>query len=164
MTSAIRSALAPGSRVEGYKVQVSADASASWSKYGDDLALRRMQKAGAHHHNGRPNHLGTGDRLDQFGRQQAQGDSRLSLLTITTEPAGGELGHEGTLDLILHARRQDRGQVEGLCNSRELDGVCLDEIDVMRMGPRHRAELVVNQKHCCVCGVEGGFVHSQLSI
>lgn len=32
---------------EGYKVQVSADASASWSKYGDDLALRRMEKAGA---------------------------------------------------------------------------------------------------------------------
>jgi len=32
---------------EGYKVQVSADASASWSKYGDDLALRRMEIAGA---------------------------------------------------------------------------------------------------------------------
>jgi nicotinamidase-related amidase len=32
---------------EGYAVQVSADASASWSKYGDDLALRRMEKAGA---------------------------------------------------------------------------------------------------------------------
>ncbi len=32
---------------EGYEVQVSADASASWSKYGDDLALRRMAKAGA---------------------------------------------------------------------------------------------------------------------
>ena len=32
---------------EGYEVQVSADASASWSKYGDDLALRRMEKAGA---------------------------------------------------------------------------------------------------------------------
>jgi nicotinamidase-related amidase len=32
---------------EGYEVQVSADASASWSKYGDDLALRRMDNAGA---------------------------------------------------------------------------------------------------------------------
>jgi nicotinamidase-related amidase len=32
---------------EGYEVQVSADASASWSKYGDELALRRMEKAGA---------------------------------------------------------------------------------------------------------------------
>jgi nicotinamidase-related amidase len=32
---------------EGYDVQVSADASASWSKYGDDLALRRMENAGA---------------------------------------------------------------------------------------------------------------------
>ena len=32
---------------EGYEVQVSADASASWSKYGDDLALRRMEDAGA---------------------------------------------------------------------------------------------------------------------
>ncbi len=32
---------------EGYEVQVSADASASWSKYGDDLALRRMEIAGA---------------------------------------------------------------------------------------------------------------------
>jgi len=32
---------------EGYEVQVSADASASWTKFGDDLALRRMQKAGA---------------------------------------------------------------------------------------------------------------------
>jgi nicotinamidase-related amidase len=32
---------------EDYEVQVSADASASWSKYGDDLALRRMEKAGA---------------------------------------------------------------------------------------------------------------------
>ena len=32
---------------EGYEVQVSADANASWSKYGDDLALRRMDKAGA---------------------------------------------------------------------------------------------------------------------
>jgi nicotinamidase-related amidase len=34
-------------REEGYEVQVSADANASWSKYGDDLALRRMDKAGA---------------------------------------------------------------------------------------------------------------------
>ena len=32
---------------EGYDVQVSADASASWTKYGDDLALRRMEDAGA---------------------------------------------------------------------------------------------------------------------
>lgn len=32
---------------EGYEVQVSADASASHTKYGDDLALRRMEKAGA---------------------------------------------------------------------------------------------------------------------
>jgi nicotinamidase-related amidase len=32
---------------EGYEVQVSADASASWSKYGDNLALRRMENAGA---------------------------------------------------------------------------------------------------------------------
>jgi nicotinamidase-related amidase len=32
---------------EGYEVQVSADASASWTKYGDDLALRRMEKVGA---------------------------------------------------------------------------------------------------------------------
>lgn len=32
---------------EGYRVQVSADASASWSKYGDNLALRRMEIAGA---------------------------------------------------------------------------------------------------------------------
>jgi nicotinamidase-related amidase len=32
---------------EGYEVQVSADASASWSKYGNDLALRRMELAGA---------------------------------------------------------------------------------------------------------------------
>lgn len=32
---------------EGYEIQVSADASASWTKYGDDLALRRMEKAGA---------------------------------------------------------------------------------------------------------------------
>jgi nicotinamidase-related amidase len=32
---------------EGYDVQVSADASASWSKYGDDLALRRMENVGA---------------------------------------------------------------------------------------------------------------------
>ena len=32
---------------EGYEVQVSADASASWSKLGNDLALRRMDNAGA---------------------------------------------------------------------------------------------------------------------
>ncbi len=32
---------------EGYEVQVSADASASYTKYGDDLALQRMQQAGA---------------------------------------------------------------------------------------------------------------------
>jgi nicotinamidase-related amidase len=32
---------------EGYEVQVAADSSASWSKYGDDLALRRIEKAGA---------------------------------------------------------------------------------------------------------------------
>ena len=32
---------------EGYQVQVSADASASWSPLGQDLALRRMQQAGA---------------------------------------------------------------------------------------------------------------------
>ena len=32
---------------EGYEVQVSADASASWSKLGNDLALRRMENAGA---------------------------------------------------------------------------------------------------------------------
>lgn len=32
---------------EGYEVQVAADASASRTKYGDDLALRRMEKAGA---------------------------------------------------------------------------------------------------------------------
>jgi hypothetical protein len=31
---------------EGYEVQVSADASASWSKLGNDLALRRMENAG----------------------------------------------------------------------------------------------------------------------
>lgn len=32
---------------EGYEVQVSADASASRTKFGDDIALRRMEKAGA---------------------------------------------------------------------------------------------------------------------
>ena len=32
---------------EGYEVQVSADASASYTKYGDDLALQRMRSAGA---------------------------------------------------------------------------------------------------------------------
>jgi nicotinamidase-related amidase len=32
---------------EGYEAQVSADASASYTKYGDDIALRRMEKAGA---------------------------------------------------------------------------------------------------------------------
>jgi hypothetical protein len=32
---------------EGHEVQVSADASASWSKYGDELALRRIESAGA---------------------------------------------------------------------------------------------------------------------
>jgi len=32
---------------EGYEVQVSADASASYTKYGDDLSLRRMEQAGA---------------------------------------------------------------------------------------------------------------------
>jgi hypothetical protein len=32
---------------EGYEIQVSADASASHTRYGDDLALRRMEKAGA---------------------------------------------------------------------------------------------------------------------
>jgi len=32
---------------EGYEVQVAADASASYTKYGDDLALRRMEQAGA---------------------------------------------------------------------------------------------------------------------
>ena len=32
---------------EGYEVQVSADASASWTEYGNELALRRMEKAGA---------------------------------------------------------------------------------------------------------------------
>ena len=32
---------------EGYEVQVSADASASWSKFGNELALRRMEQAGA---------------------------------------------------------------------------------------------------------------------
>ncbi|KAB1085361.1 isochorismatase family protein [Neorhizobium galegae] len=32
---------------EGYEVQVAADTSASRTKYGDDLALRRMEKAGA---------------------------------------------------------------------------------------------------------------------
>ncbi|MBF4571812.1 isochorismatase family protein [Herbiconiux sp. VKM Ac-1786] len=32
---------------EGYEVQVSADASASHTKFGDDLSLRRMENAGA---------------------------------------------------------------------------------------------------------------------
>jgi len=32
---------------EGYEVQVSADASASYTKFGDDLALARMRQAGA---------------------------------------------------------------------------------------------------------------------
>lgn len=32
---------------EGYEVQVSADASASYTKYGDELALARMRAAGA---------------------------------------------------------------------------------------------------------------------
>lgn len=32
---------------EGYEVQVSADASASYTKYGDELALARMREAGA---------------------------------------------------------------------------------------------------------------------
>ncbi|MET0281216.1 MAG: isochorismatase family protein [Steroidobacteraceae bacterium] len=32
---------------EGYEVQVSADASASYTKYGDDISLRRMEQAGA---------------------------------------------------------------------------------------------------------------------
>lgn len=32
---------------EGYEVQVSADASASYTKYGDELALARMRSAGA---------------------------------------------------------------------------------------------------------------------
>jgi nicotinamidase-related amidase len=32
---------------EGYEVQVSADAAASWTKYGNELALRRMEQAGA---------------------------------------------------------------------------------------------------------------------
>ena len=32
---------------EGFEVQVSADASASWTKLGNDLALRRMENAGA---------------------------------------------------------------------------------------------------------------------
>jgi nicotinamidase-related amidase len=32
---------------EGYEVQVSADASASYTNYGDDFALRRMERAGA---------------------------------------------------------------------------------------------------------------------
>lgn len=32
---------------EGYEVQVSADASASYTKFGDDIALRRMENAGA---------------------------------------------------------------------------------------------------------------------
>lgn len=32
---------------EGYEVQVSADASASYTRYGDDLALQRMRSAGA---------------------------------------------------------------------------------------------------------------------
>jgi nicotinamidase-related amidase len=32
---------------EGWEVQVSADASASWSKLGNDLALHRMENAGA---------------------------------------------------------------------------------------------------------------------
>src|SRR5262249_48149677 len=32
---------------EGYDVQVSADASASWSQYGNEQALRRMEQAGA---------------------------------------------------------------------------------------------------------------------
>jgi nicotinamidase-related amidase len=32
---------------EGYEVQVSADASASYTKYGDDIALRRMENSGA---------------------------------------------------------------------------------------------------------------------
>jgi nicotinamidase-related amidase len=32
---------------EGYEVQVSADASASYTKYGNEIALRRMEQAGA---------------------------------------------------------------------------------------------------------------------
>uniref|UniRef100_UPI0040392BE2 isochorismatase family protein n=1 Tax=Variovorax sp. BK018 TaxID=3450241 RepID=UPI0040392BE2 len=32
---------------EGYEVQVAADASASYTKYGDNIALRRMEQAGA---------------------------------------------------------------------------------------------------------------------
>ena len=32
---------------EGYEVQVSADASASWSKYGNELALQRIRQSGA---------------------------------------------------------------------------------------------------------------------
>ena len=32
---------------EGYEVQVSADASASYTKFGDDISLRRMEQAGA---------------------------------------------------------------------------------------------------------------------
>lgn len=37
---------------EGYEVQVSADASASHTKFGDDIALRRMEKGGRHHYDG----------------------------------------------------------------------------------------------------------------
>ena len=31
----------------GYEVQVSGDGSASWRKYGHEIALRRIEKAGA---------------------------------------------------------------------------------------------------------------------
>jgi hypothetical protein len=53
-------------------VQVSADASASWSKYGNELALRRMEQAGAVITT--VDYLGTGDRLDQPERPEAGGN------------------------------------------------------------------------------------------
>ncbi len=69
---------------EGYEVQVSADASASYTKYGDDIALRRMEKAGAI-----INHV------DQIISELA---GRLD------EPARSEAGRHPELPLNAHSR------------------------------------------------------------
>jgi hypothetical protein len=39
------------------------------------------------------------------------------------------------------------------------DKAPMSEVDVVRMRPGHRADLVVNQQHGGVVGCKGGFVH-----
>jgi hypothetical protein len=76
-------------------------------------------------------------------------------------PAGFELrdGRTGEVDLILHARGQHHRHFQSLRDLRELERVFSDDVDVERVRPGHRADLMVDQHHRGIVGREGILVH-----